>query len=220
VAALAEKTTWMPILDRTALKGDSENRFDAREQLASHVRLNIFPDGGVARLRVLGTVTPDWTAIARAGGDVDLASLANGGLVVSCSDMFFGNMQNLILPGTSLGMHDGWETRRRRGPGHDWAVVRLGRPGLIKRVEVDTSHYKGNAPGSCSLDFSRAASTDRNPGSEADWRPLLAVTPLQPHTRHVFEDGVVADGRATHVRLNIFPDGGVARLRIFGRTDG
>jgi allantoicase len=209
-ADLADRAEWTQVLDRSQLNGDSENRFEVREARATHVRLNIFPDGGVARLRVLGDVRPDWDAIARSGGDVDLAALANGGLVVACSDMFFGGMQNLILPGPSRGMHDGWETRRRRGPGHDWVIVRLGRPGSIRRVEVDTSFYKGNAPGSCSLEVSR---------TEGEWRPLLAHRALQPHTRHVFEDVLGGAGLATHARLNIFPDGGIARLRLFGRTN-
>jgi allantoicase len=217
---IVAKAAWTPILDRTALRGDSENVFDVRPQQATHLRLNIFPDGGVARLRVLGDVTPDWQGLARAGGDVDLAALENGGLVVSCSDMFFGKMQNLILPGPSRGMHDGWETKRRRGPGHDWAIVRLGRPGSIRRIEVDTSHYKGNAPGRCSLDWCRRDAGDSGPRAESStawpWEPLLAETPLQPHTRHTFENGLARDV-ATHVRLNIFPDGGVGRLRVFGR---
>lgn len=219
-AEVVANAAWTPVLDRSPLGGDRENPFDVREMRATHVRLNIFPDGGVARLRVLGDVSPDWEALRRAGGDVDLAALEHGGLVVACSDMFFGRMQNLILPGPSRGMHDGWETRRRRGPGHDWAVVRLGLPGSIRRIEVDTSHYKGNAPGRCSLDWCSRPRDEAWPHAEAStawpWRPLLAETPLQPHTRHTFEEGVHRD-LATHVRLNIFPDGGVARLRLFGR---
>ena len=222
-SALSSEATWTTVLDRTPLKGDTENHFEVREALATHLRLNIFPDGGVARLRVLGTVKPDWMALSRAGGDVDLAALEHGGLVVACSDMFFGGRQNLVLPGPSRGMHDGWETRRRRGPGHDWAVVRLGRPGSIRRIEVDTSHYKGNAPGSCSLDACRVAPDVALPGPAAEWKTVLPMTPLLPHTSHVFEADATAmskdlDGGATHVRLNIFPDGGVARLRVFGRT--
>jgi len=125
--------------------------------------------------------------------------------------MFFGNRHNLILPGPSLGMHDGWETRRRRGPGHDWAIVRLGLRGAIHRAEVDTSHFKGNAPGSCSIE---ACDSPGTPGE--DWREILPPTPLRPHTLHRFDELAEA-GPFTHVRLNIFPDGGVARLRLFGR---
>jgi allantoicase len=217
--ALADTANWTTVLDRSPLKGDTENRFELREASATHVRLNIYPDGGVARLRVLGEVRPDWRAIARAGGEVDLAALANGGLVVACSDMFFGGMQNLILPGPARGMHDGWETRRRRGPGHDWAIVRLGRQGSIRRIEVDTTHFKGNAPGSCSIDACRLGPHERLAADTASWLPVLPITPLQPHTRHTFEDGVAKLDGATHVRLNIYPDGGVARLRLFGRAE-
>jgi allantoicase len=219
-AELLANPAWRTVLDKSPLQGDSENAFDLLEARATHVRLNIYPDGGVARLRVLGEVTPDWAALGRTAGDIDLAALEHGGLVVACSDMFFGRMQNLILPGPSRGMHDGWETKRRRGPGHDWAVVRLGRPGSIRRIEVDTSHYRGNAPGRCSLDWCRRE-PDRGwpptePSTAWPWEPLLAETPLQPHTRHTFETNLARDV-ATHVRLNIFPDGGVARLRLFGR---
>jgi allantoicase len=219
-AELFAHPAWTTVLDKSPLQGDSENAFDVREARATHVRLNIYPDGGVARMRVLGVVTPDWDALRRAHGDVDLAAIEHGGLVVECSDMFFGKMQNLILPGPSRGMHDGWETKRRRGPGHDWAIVRLGRPGSIRRIEVDTSHYKGNAPGLCSLDWCRRDPDRGRPHTESStawpWEPLLAETPLQPHTRHSFETDLARDV-ATHVRLNIFPDGGIARLRLFGR---
>jgi allantoicase len=103
-------------------------------------------------------------------------------------------------------MHDGWETRRRRGPGHDWAIVKLGARGTLHRVEVDTSHFKGNAPGACSIEGCDEAQ---------DWREILPLTPLRPHTLHRFDD-IAAAGPITHARLNIYPDGGVARLRLFG----
>lgn len=199
---------WTEILPRSPLEGHSKNRFSIERDAGrvTHLRLNIFPDGGVARLRVHGEVVPDWTRLLRRKGEVDLAGVENGGAVLSCSDMFFGNRHNLILPGPSLGMHDGWETKRRRGPGHDWAVVRLGMRGAIHRAEVDTSHFKGNAPGSCSIEACD------EPG---EWREILPLTPLRPHTRHQFDE-LAAAGPFTHARLNIFPDGGVARLRLFG----
>jgi allantoicase len=208
---------WTEILPRSAVRGDARNRFaidDARR--FTHVRLNIHPDGGVARLRVHGVVAPDWSRIARAGVELDLAAMEYGGYVVSCSDMFYGNRQNLILPGAALGMHDGWETKRRRGEGHDWAIVRLARPGAIHRAIVDTSFFKGNAPGACSLEACTVPD-GALPGDDAGWRPLLARSPLQPHTVHEFVDELVDVGPVTHVRLNIHPDGGVARLRLFGR---
>jgi len=137
--------------------------------------------------------------------------------VESCSDMHYGHRQNLILPGRSTHMGDGWETKRRRGPGHDWSIVRLARRGAVERVELDTDHFKGNAPGRCALEAIHApgAMSVELTDAGAPWTPLLAETPLQPHARHRFEDLLPA-GEATHVRLSIFPDGGVARLRLFG----
>jgi allantoicase len=138
------------------------------------VRLNIFPDGGVARLRVYGDCVPDWDRLRRRG-EIDLAAAEHGGFVVACSDMFFGSRHNLIMPGDAHNMGDGWETKRRRGPGHDWTIVRLGAPGTIGRVEVDTRHFKGNAPGACSLEASliEGAPTDLVTGPGIEWRELM-----------------------------------------------
>jgi allantoicase len=202
------KAEWTEVLPRSPLQGNAKNRFpiERKSGRATHLRFNIFPDGGVARLRVHGEVVPDWLRLAR-HGEIDLAAMEHGGLVLSCSDMFFGNRHHLILPGPPLGMHDGWETKRRRGPGHDWAIVKLGARGTVHRVEVDTSHFKGNAPGSCSIE-----------GCDGDldhWRDILPLTPLRPNTRHRFDE-IAASGAITHARLNIHPDGGVARLRLYG----
>jgi allantoicase len=111
-------------------------------------------------------------------------------------------------------MGDGWETRRRRGPGHDWSIIRLAAPGTIHRIEIDTDHFKGNSPERCTLEAVHAAGDEAL--ADARWQPLLAETRLQPHARHRFEDEVLPAGAATHVRLSVFPDGGIARLRIFG----
>lgn len=211
---------WEPLLPRTPLAGNAPNAFEVGGgRRVTHLRLNIFPDGGVARLRVHGEVAPD-ERVFRSGRELDLAAIVNGGSVVACSDMHYGNPRNLILPGRSTHMGDGWETRRRRGPGHDWAVVRLARRGVIERVELDTDHYKGNAPGSCMLERcdaggGRAVAAAFDPDS-ARWSALVPQAPLQPHSRHAFDD--LAAPAATHVRLNIYPDGGVARLRLFGRV--
>jgi allantoicase len=132
--------------------------------------------------------------------------------------MFFGSRHNLIMPGEARNMGDGWETRRRRGPGHDWTIVRVGQPGTIRRIEVDTRHFKGNAPGACSLEgcVTDAAGADALAAPTVAWRELVPRQPLQPHARHTFEDEVQPIGDVTHVRFNIFPDGGVGRLRLFG----
>jgi len=217
----AGAVTWTEILPRSPLAPDSANVFpcSTRERF-THVRLNIHPDGGVARLRVAGLVVPDWERIERASGDADVAAVENGGVAVAASDEFFGSRQNLLLPGRALDMWDGWETRRRRGPGHDWVVVKLGRPGTIRRAEVDTLHFQGNAPGWCSIEVSDAAhgtSGDSFEGgsSRVAWTELLAKTELRPHALHRFEAELRSTAPATHARLNIFPDGGVSRLRLF-----
>ncbi len=208
-----ERATWSTLLDRVPLEGDRENVFAVSDgRRWTHVRLRIHPDGGVARLRVHGEVAPDWSALQRAGGWIDLAALAHGGTVVAQSDAFYGNAAHMLLPGRATHMGDGWETRRRRGPGNDWAIVKLGRAGTLHRIELDTDHFRGNAPGACSLDGCADALLD----DRSAWTPILGRTPLQPHTRHVFERELASSQPCTHVRLNIHPDGGVARLRLFG----
>lgn len=219
---MSDDIHWEGLLAQSPLKGNCANPFAVGRpgSRATHVRLNIYPDGGVARLRVHGDVVPGERVFA-SNREVDLAAAENGGFVVSCSDMHYGHRQNLILPGRSTHMGDGWETKRRRGPGHDWSVVRLARRGVIERIELDTDHFKGNAPGSCMLEWADAGSERDNHASlsrfnpdRANWNVLLSDTPLQPHARHHF--GLAASMAATHVRLNIYPDGGVARLRLFG----
>lgn len=132
--------------------------------------------------------------------------------------MFFGHRHNLIMPGRALSMSDGWETRRRRGPGHDWCIIQLGTMGHINRVEVDTSHFKGNFPESCSLEACSAVGLPAESLTDPSipWQTILPRTKLQAHTRHVFADEILRMGPVSHVRFNIFPDGGVSRLRLYG----
>ena len=214
--ASPEELPFRSLLPKSPLKGNRANPFEiaARPARVTHVRLNIFPDGGVARLRIHGQAVPD-ESVFRADREVDLAALENGALVVSTSDMHYGNPQNLLLPGRSTHMGDGWETRRRRGPGHDWCIVRLARRGVIERVELDTDHYKGNAPGHVMVEYSDAGPAFNV--AKVRWRALVPKSPLQPHARHSWDDRKAQ--AATHVRLNIYPDGGVARLRLFGRVE-
>lgn len=216
---LSSDVRWTEILPRSELAGDSKNRFevDVPERF-THLRFHIYPDGGVARLRVHGDVKPGarWTGRRDRPQLVDLAAAEHGGLVVACNDMFFGSRHNLIMPGRGVNMGDGWETKRSRRPGPDWVVVRLATEGAIERAIVDTLHFKGNAPDACALDVATSPDGDPDGAKDDGWRPLLAKTSLQPHTSHVFEDALLAAGDATHVRLRIWPDGGVSRLRLFG----
>ena len=215
---LGDGVRWVEILPASQLRGDSQNPFAvAHEGRFTHLRFRIYPDGGVARLRVYGEVVPDWPRLARRG-EVDLAAVEHGGLVLAASDMFFGHRHNMIMPGRARDMSDGWETKRRRGPGHDWAVVKLGARGRVRRVEVDTAHFKGNFPESCSLEACDARGADDQDLSTLTWGELLPRARLQAHTRHFYEEELNEVGHVTHVRLNIFPDGGVSRLRVHGEV--
>lgn len=198
VEASADQESWTEILPPSLLRGDAQNLFAIDDpHRYTHLRLHIYPDGGVARLRVHGDVVPETL-----GDFIDLAAVENGGSVIEASDMFFGSRHNLISPGRATGMHDGWETRRSRGEHHDWCLIQLGAYGVIKRIEVDTLHFKGNFPESCEL--------ETEGGVE-----ILRRTPLSAHSLHVFEKEVML-AAAGRVRFRIYPDGGVSRLRIWG----
>lgn len=215
----SEKMEWAQIFPETALKGDSRNLFEVgNEQRFTHLRFRIFPDGGVARLRVYGEVIPDLKTIGRR--EIDLVAVENGGSVVALSDQHYGAPRNLLMPYRAKNMGDGWETKRRRGPGHDWVILKLGVPGAIHRIIVDTAHFKGNYPDSCSLEA--ACAKDQvvdaaNAGSLA-WEEVLPNAKLKANHRHIF-DKIQHSRVATHVRFRIFPDGGVSRLRLFGRPE-
>jgi allantoicase len=209
---------WKSILPKSPLRPGAQNLFAvASTERWTHVRLNIYPDGGVARLRVYGEVMPDWSEIGKRDL-IDLAFIGNGGSVVAASDMFFGNKENLIMPGRAANMGDGWETKRRRGPGHDWVILKLGRQGLIRKIEVDTNHFKGNYPDRCSIDavYAPDAAVDALTWQEFEWKAILPQTKLKADAQHYFDKELNPLPVCTHVRLSIYPDGGVSRLRIFG----
>jgi allantoicase len=192
---------WTTLIDKTDLDGDSANvlAVSGPERLVTHVRLTIHPDGGVARFRAFGEVIPDPRHL---GGRVDLGALLNGGLVEACSNMFYSAPANVLAPGRARVMSDGWETSRRRDDGNDWLVVRLAAPGMLREVVVDTSRFVGNAPGWARL-------SDAETGAE-----LLAPTPLLPDTEHRFR--LAPSHPVALVRLDIYPDGGISRLRLNG----
>jgi allantoicase len=208
---------WIPVLAPSPLAGNTHNYFTLSDDRPwTHVRLNIHPDGGVARLRVYGDVLVDWEAVGRGGRPIDMASIRHGGLVLAASDMHFGAKGNMIMPGRAKNMGDGWETRRRRGPGFDWAIVRLGAPAVLSRVEIDTTHFKGNYPDRASIDGCLSPGATIPLLDAAPWFQVLPETPMKPHHKHVFIKELAQAGPVSHVRLNIFPDGGVSRLRVYG----
>lgn len=208
---------WAEILGKTDLRGDAHHYLAIDDDSVwTHLRLNIFPDGGIARLRVYGEVRPDLAAVA---GSIDLLALENGGRAVACSDEHYGSMHNLNVAGRGVNMGDGWETGRRRGPGNDWVILALGSPGTIASVEIDTAHFKGNYPDRASLEAAMFDNADAATGDSGAWQTLLPETKLDMDKQHFFEDEVQAIGTVSHVRLSIYPDGGVSRLRLHGRID-
>ncbi len=209
---------WVTIVPRSPVKGDTANPFPVEDtRRFSHVRLTIYPDGGVARLRVHGEPVPDPRMLT---GTVDLAALENGGDVVACSDMFYSSARNLLLPGRARHMGEGWENARRRDDGNDFVTVRLAAAGVVRRVVVDTSYFVGNAPGWVKLtgvDATRHAPDDATrhaPDDQEAWEVLVPRTEVQPDLRHQFS--VDSDEPVTHVRLDVYPDGGLSRLRVLG----
>ena len=215
----SDKTNWVQVFPETQLKGNSQNLFDAAcERRLTHLRFRIFPDGGVARLRVYGETVPDVKRIS--GREIDLVAVENGGNAVAASDQHYGAPRNLLMPYRAKNMGDGWETKRRRGPGHDWVILKLGVPGTIHRVEVDTAHFKGNYPDTCSLDavYLKDGTLEATSTAGLGWEEVLPQTKLKANHRHAFT-GIQHAWAATHVRFQIFPDGGVSRLRIFGRPE-
>ena len=212
-----ENTLWEPLVQRSTVKADSHNFFMIQsEKPWTHIRLNIFPDGGVARLRVYGEPILDPKSLLP-NEMIDLAANVNGGRAIACSDMFFSPMNNVIAPGKGVNMGDGWETKRRRGDGYDWLIVKLACPGKIARVVIDTCHFKGNFPDRFSLEAINSDDIGVTENSHDKWLEILPETKLFAHREHVFQNELVnINDCFTHIRLNIYPDGGVSRLRIWG----
>jgi allantoicase len=208
------ETEWIDIVPRSALRGDAHNTFPVSDpRRFTHVRLSAYPDGGIARLRVLGHVVPDPRTFD--GVTVDLASQEYGGSVAISSDGFYTSAHMLNRPDRARTMGEGWETRRRRDDGHDFVVFRLALPGRVRRLIVDTAHFKYNASAAVEA---HGSATEPTPSPEAsDWRPLLSRTRLQPDTLHTLDIPDV--GPLTHMKIDAFPDGGMSRIRVVGRVD-
>ena len=209
---------WVKVTERIALKGDDRVYVPIEYGAATHVRLHIFPDGGVARLRAWGRVQPDWAKLP-ADELIDLLALEHGGRGIIANDQHYGRIENLTAPGRGVDMGDGWETRRRREAGHDWAILELGAMGVVEEVVVDTAHFKGNYPDRCSIQAVRDAG-DKPEAMAADavsWPILLREVKLAPDNIATFREELRQIGPVKFLRLNIVPDGGVSRLRVIGR---
>ena len=229
-AAPDDDAGWETLVAAVELGGDRHHHLAVSAQAAagiaakvSHLRVNLYPDGGLARLRVYGRPIFDPAASpARPDGLVDLAAAFNGGRAIVANNEHYGVIGNLLLPGRGVNMGDGWETRRRREPGNDWCLLALAVPGTVHAVEVDTAHFKGNFPDRCSLQAARVeGGTDGSLVTQAMfWPELLREQKLSADSLHAFASELASLGTVTHVRLNIFPDGGISRLRLWGRPTG
>jgi allantoicase len=210
-----ENVNWKEILPKSHLDAGSQNFYECESnEIFTHLRLHIYPDGGVARFRVYGEVFKNWDAVSSLQ-ELDLAAAINGGQAIACNDMFFSAMSNLIMPNRGANMGDGWETKRNRTPNNrDWVILKLAHKGMVDRIIVDTCHFKGNYPDSCSIE---ACVSDNNDVDNAEWKTLLPQQKLSADNIHEFTKELNSLGTITHIRLNIFPDGGVSRLRIFGK---
>jgi allantoicase len=215
----SSEVKWVEILPKSPLEPGSQNFFEIKDnEVYSHLKLHIYPDGGVARLKVYGEVFRDWKLVAP-NEIIDLAAAVNGAQAIRCNDMFFSHMGNLIMPGRGINMGDGWETKRNRTPNNrDWVIVKLAHPGMISNLLIDTCHFKGNYPDTCLLEGCNITDTDDEliDNSGISWQTILPRTKLQADHEHVFEKELISKGPYTHVRLSIFPDGGISRLRVFG----
>jgi len=218
----SENIQWTTILESVSLEQDSHHLHDILDSgIYSHIRLNIYPDGGVARLRIYGEPHCDWDK--RDTNDiVDLGALENGGRSIACSNQAFGsNMMSLGLPGRGINMGDGWETARRREPGNEWVIIELGHAGIIKSIDVDTAHYKGNYPDRVSVQagYLKNSTIDAITTQSMFWPELLPEQKLKMDTVLHFEKQLNNIGSITHVRVNNIPDGGLSRVRLYGVID-
>ncbi len=215
-----EDANWHELLPRVDLVGNAHNFFGVDSDApVTHLRLNIFPDGGVARLRIYGEVQPS-PSTGSAEELTDLVGMQNGGRALLASDEHYGSMHNLNLPDRGTHMGDGWETARRRGPGNDWVILELGQAGTIDEIEIDTAFFKGNYPDRAEIRAAMITTQDELESASEKWPVLLPESKLEMDRVHRFVDEIQQIGVVSHIRMNIFPDGGVMRLRIKGKPNG
>ena len=215
----SDNTEWQEIVPATSLSSSAHHFIEVDSNRPFNwLRLHMWPDGGIARLRVYGQPYCEWDK-RDPGISHELSALKNGGRVVAYNDAHYGDVWAILTDGRGKDMGDGWETRRRREPGHDWLIVELGHAGEIDRIEVDTAHFKGNFPDRCSLQAAHVEhASDQSLVSQAMfWPELMSEKKLSADSIHTFDGSDLnALGPVSHVRLNIHPDGGISRLRLSG----
>ena len=213
-----KKTKWTRLLGKKKLGPNKNHNFKSQNKSTfNYIRLNIFQDGGVARLRLYGKIEIDKKTINNK--NINLTSVLNGASIVGCNNEHFGRAENIIAPGKGKNMGDGWETRRSRGKNFDWLIIKFGKPGLIKKLEIDTHHFKGNYPDSCSIQtaiINKDLSNNLIVKNSKNWKFILNKSKLSAHKKHVFKKFLIKRNKENYLKINIYPDGGISRIRAFG----
>ena len=215
---LNKKTKWISLLGKKKLGPNKNHNFKSKNKsVFNYIRLNIFPDGGVARLRLYGKIEMGKNIFNNK--NLNLTSVLNGASIVGCNNEHFGRAENIIAPGKGKNMGDGWETRRSRGKNFDWLIIKFGKPGLIKKLEIDTHHFKGNYPDTCSIQTANILKNLSNKliaNNSKNWKFILNKSKLSAHKKHVFKKFLTKRNKENYLKINIHPDGGISRIRAFG----
>tara|TARA_B110000438_G_C15767030_1_gene630121 strand:+ start:563 stop:1522 length:960 start_codon:yes stop_codon:yes gene_type:complete len=210
---------WKIILDKKKIKPNKHNIFNIKNKsIFTHVKLNIFPDGGVARLRLYGEIATDKINFGKK--KINLSSMLNGATIIACNNEHFGKAENILAPGKSKNMGDGWETRRSRGKNFDWIIFKCV-TGQISSIQVDTHHFKGNYPDMCSMQAAYLRGKKSNKTiilKSKKWKTLLTKKKLKANKKHNFYSKFFRNNKINYIKVNIFPDGGISRIRVFGRA--
>ena len=213
-----KKTKWVHLLGKKRLGANRNHSFKSQNKsVFNYIKLNIFPDGGVARLRLYGKIEMEKNFLSNK--NINLTSVLTGASIVGCNNEHFGRAENVIAPGKGKNMGDGWETRRSRGKNFDWLIIKFGKPGLIKRLEIDTHHFKGNYPDTCSIqtaNISKDLSNKSIVNNSKNWKIILNKSKLSAHKKHIFKKFLIKRSKENYLRINIYPDGGISRIRAFG----
>ena len=217
---LNSNSKWSKILNYKKLGPNKNHKFSIKNKsIFTHVKLNIYPDGGVARLRLYGEV--ETKNIDYGSKTVNLTSMLNGASIVGCNNEHFGRAENVLSPGRGKNMGDGWETRRSRGKNFDWLIIKMGRTGKINKIEIDTHHFKGNYPDRCSVQgtfIPKKLSNNSIVKKSKKWKTLINKAKLHPHKKHNFKIKTPKTNKVNYIRINIYPDGGISRIRTFGKV--
>ena len=215
-----KNTKWITILKKKKIKANKNHFFNIKNKfIFSHIRLNIFPDGGVARLRIYGSIATEKIKFAKK--IINLTSILNGSSIISCNNEHFGKAENILSPGKGKNMGDGWETRRSRGKNCDWLILKCARAGKINKIEIDTHHFIGNYPDTCSIQgtfLPKKISNKLIIKKSKKWKLLLNKVKLQANKKHSFKNKLMSKNKLNFIKINIFPDGGISRFRAFGKV--